>query len=202
MPSYSVSDILVSHAALLYALPAASLPDETSIAFNAYASWTGWTLLGYTDEPAVVTLDVETLQLKVEQALAAVREVVTSEALTIKSKLVQFDGALLAILTRGTNTNTAAGAAQKAYSEMAFGGNPQLTEYQFALEGYRVDSAGTKQPVRIFINKGVITAMGDIGFDKANIVGVPFEIHALANTSLSDGVNLAKMHIVTAPASS
>lgn len=202
MPSYSVSDILVTPAALLYALPSASLPDETSIAYNAYASWTGWTLLGYTNEPAVVTMDVETLQLKVEQVLAGVREVVTSEALTIKSKLVQFDGALLAILLRGTNTPTAAGAAQKAYSALEFGGNPQLTEYQFAIEGYRVDSVGTKQPVRIFINSGVITAMGDIGFDKAAMVGVPFEIHALAKTSLSDGVNLAKMHIVTAPVTS
>ena len=202
MPSYAVSDIIVSPAALLYAPTTASLPDETSVAFNAYASWTGWTLLGYTNEPAVVTLDVETLALTVEQQLARVGTRVTAEALSIKSKLVQFEGALLAILTRGTNTNTAAGAGQKAYSEMAFGGNPQLTEYQFAIEGYRVDSAGTKQPVRIFVHRGVITAMGDIGFDKANMTGVPFEIHAQANTALADGVNLAKIHIVTAPASS
>lgn len=202
MPSYAVSDIIVSHAALLYAATTASLPDETTVAFNSYASWTGWTLLGYTNEPAVVTLDVETLALTVEQQLARVKEVVTSEALSIKSKLVQFDGALLAVLLRGANTNTAAGAGQKAYSEMTFGGNPQLSEYQFAIEGYRVDSAGTKQPVRIFVYKGVITAMGDVGFDKANMVGVPFEIHALADTSKSDGANLGKIHIVTAPASS
>lgn len=202
MPSYSVSDIIASPAAILYAASGASLPDETSVAYNAYSSWTGWTLLGYTAEPATVTMERETEQLTVEQVLAAVREIVTAEALSIKTKLVQFDGALLAILLGGANANTNAGAAQKAFSEVTFGGNPQLTEYQFAIEGYRVDSAGTKQPVRVFVHKGIIKAAGDIAFDKAAMVGVPIEIHALANTSLSDGANLGKIHIVTAPASS
>lgn len=202
MPSYSVSDILVSHAALLYAPLSTALPDETSVAFNTYASWTSWTLLGYTNAPAVVTYERETLKVMTQQVLAAVREVVTSEALAIKSTLVQFDGALLAVLLRGANSNTSAGAAQKAYSEVTFGGNPQYTEYAFALEGYRVDSAGTKQPVRIFIPKAVISAVGDIPFDKAAMTGVPFEINALADATASVGANLGKIHVVTAPASS
>jgi hypothetical protein len=202
MPTYSVSDIIASPAAILYAPSGTAIPDETSVAYATYASWTSWTLLGYTSAPATLTMERETEQLSVQQVLAAVREVVTAEALSIKTTLAQFDGALLAILLGGANTNTSAGAAQKAYSEVAFGGNPQLTEYAFAIEGYRVDAAGTKQPVRVFIHKGVIKAMGDITFDKAAMVGIPIEIHALANTSLSDGANLGKIHVVTAPASS
>jgi hypothetical protein len=196
------ADVLISEARVLYSPVGTAKPDETTVAYDAYGSWTGWTELGYTLEPLTVAYGYDTAGVDVQQSTLPIKRRKISETMTITTTLGQLSGDNLALVLNGTNTDTAAGASQKAFSSVAFGGDTNLPEWQFAFEGYRPDSAGTKQPVRLFVHKANIAAAGDIPFDKANASGIPIEVMALEDSTQSAGERLGVMHIVTAPASS
>jgi len=185
---------------VLYAPLATSLPDETTVAFNTYASWTGWTLLGYTTTPTTFSYSYETFDVEVQQSASPIKSSKTNENLTIGFALAQFEGAILALVMDGSSNNTAASAGQKAFTEVKAGGDTELNNYMFAIEGYRTDTAGTKQPVRIFIHKGSLTMNGDIAFDKAGVTQIPCQVTALADSTKVIGEQLITVHIVTGPA--
>jgi hypothetical protein len=202
MASYSSDSVLVAEAAVLYAPLNTALPDETTVAWNTFAGWTGWTMLGYTTQASTFSYSYDVFEVDVQQSLAPIKRRKTSETATISTALAQFEGEILALVLSGTNTNTAAGASQKGWSRVVTGGDPALDEYMFALEGWREDSGGNKQPVRIFVYRGTITVNGDIPFDKNAVTSVPVTINALADAGKSVGAQLMEIHIVTAPASS
>ncbi len=202
MASYSSTKIMTAEAALLFAPLNTALPDETSVAWNTFGSWTGWTMMGYTTQPASISYTYDVFEVDVQQSLAPVKRRKTNERIQITSALAQLEGALLAVVYSGTNTTTAAGASQKGWDRVQFGGDPALDEYMFALEGWLEDSVGTKQPVRYFLYKATITQNGDLTFDKNNVAALPIQVAALGDPAKSAGVNLAEIHIVTAPATS
>lgn len=200
MATYSSTKIMTAEAALLYAPLDTALPDETTVAWNTFGSWTGWTMMGYTTQPAAINYTYDVFEVDVQQSLAPVRRRKTNERVQISSALAQLEGAILAVIYSGTNTTTAAGASQKGWDRVQFGGDPALDEYMFALEGWLEDTAGTKQPVRYFVYRATITQNGDISFDKNNVAAVPIQVAGLSDSSKATGVNLAEIHIVTAPA--
>jgi hypothetical protein len=202
MASYSSSSVLVAEAAVLTAPLGTALPDETSVAWNTFGSWTGWTMLGYTNQPTAINYSYDLFQVDVQQSLSPIKSRKTNERVTFKTSLAQFEGALLAIALQGSNSDTAAGASQKAFSEVVMGGDPAMTERMFALEGWREDSAGTKQPVRVFAYRTIVSADGDIVWDKAAVTGIPITATGMADTTKSIGQQLLKIHVITAPASS
>jgi hypothetical protein len=203
MPAFSSDDVLVSYANVLYSPVGTALPDETTVAWNAdsgaYTSWTGWTLLGYTSAPTTFTYAYEVFEVSVEQVAAPIKRSKTNETLTISTSLAQFDADILALVLDGTATPTAAGASQKAYDKVVAGGDTELNEYQFAFEGYRVDDAGTKQPVRLFVYRATLTQNGDTAFDKGGVTSIPIQIQALGDSTKSAGQNLVEIHVVTGP---
>lgn len=201
MASYTSDSVLVAEAAILYAPTGTTLPDETSVAWNTFGSWTGWTMLGYTTAPTTFNYSYGTFQVDVQQSLAPIKQRKTNEAVAIGTSLAQFEGALVALVLGGTNSDTAAGASQKAFSRVVTGGDPSLTERMFAIEGWR-EVAGVKQPVRIFVYRGTITASGDIPFDKNAVTAIPITINALGDTTKAVGQNLLEIQIVTAAATS
>lgn len=196
------ADVLMSEARILYSPVGTAKPDETTVGYDDYASWTSWIELGYTTEPLTIAYSYDTAGVDVQQSTLQILRRKTTEELTASTSIAQLSGDHMALVLNGTNTDTAAGASQKAFSEVAFGGDTNLPEWQFGFEGYRPDSAGTKQPVRFFIHKANISLAGDIPFDKANASALPIEIMALEDSTQSAGERLAVMHIVTAPASS
>lgn len=196
------ADVLVSEARILYSPVGTALPDDTTVAYGAYASWTNWIELGYTLEPLTIAYDYDTFGVDVQQSTLQLKRRKISESLTASTTIAQLDGDHLALVLNGTNTDTAAGADQKAFSEVTFGGDTNLPEWQFGFEGYRPDSAGTKQPVRFFIHKANISLSGDLPFDKGAASGLPIEITALEDSTQDAGERLGVMHIITAPASS
>lgn len=203
MPSFTANDVLVSEGRLLYSPYGTALPDETSVAYDTYASWpSGWTLLGYTTTPITFTYGYDVFNVEVQQSASPIRQSKTTETLTMGTTLAQFDGDILALVLSGTNADVAAGASQKAWSRVLAGGSTLLNEYQFAIESYRPDVNGTKQPIRVFVYKATITASGDIPFDKAATTGIPVTISALADSAKAVGSQLVEIHIVTAPATS
>lgn len=203
MPSFTADDVLVAEGRLLYSPVGTALPDETGVAYDTYASWpSGWEMLGYTTTPLTFTYGYDVFSVEVQQSASPLRQSKTTETLTMGTTLAQFDGDILALVLSGTNTDTAAGASQKAFSKVQAGGSTLLNEYQFAIESYRPDANGDKQPIRVFVFKATITASGDIPFDKAAVTGIPVTISALADSSKTVGQQLIEIHIVTAPASS
>jgi len=202
MPNFSSSDILVAEANVLYAPTGTSLPDETTVAYNSYDSWTDWVHLGYTDDVSNLAYAFEEFSYTPEQALSPLIRRRISESMTLRFALSQLTGAHLALLTEGTASDTSAGASQKAFTQVTGGGDTAISEYMFALEGYRPDSAGTKQPVRFFFHRCTINLNGDIPFGKQTAAILPVEVMGLTDTGKSVGAQLYEMHVVTAPASS
>lgn len=200
--NFSTSDIIVSEANVLYAPLGTALPDETTVVYGDYDSWLSWNHLGYTDAVSNLNYSFEQFEYTPEQALSPVLRRRISEMMTLRFALSQFDGDYLALVTEGTKTATAAGASQKAYDKIVGGGDTQISEYMFGLEGYRIDTSGNKQPVRIFFHKATITLNGDIPFGKQNAAIMPIEVKAVPDTSKAVGAQLYEIHVVTAPASS
>lgn len=201
MPNFSSDDVLVSEANVLFAPLSTAIPDETTIAYGAYP-WAGWTLLGYTSAPATFSYGYDVFSADVQQLTTPIKQRKTTETLTIGTTLAQFDGDILALVLSGTNVVTPAGAGQKGFSRVTAGGDTNLAEWMFGIEGYRIDVAGNKQPVRVIVYKATITASGDIPFDKAAITGIPITITALGDPTKAVGASLVEVISVLAPATS
>jgi hypothetical protein len=200
--NFSSIDVLVTAANILYAPLATALPDETTVVWNDFDAWTGWTHVGYTATPAQIGYTYDVFELSVEQSTAPIIQRKTNERATIDVALSQFDGPNLALLTDGTATITAAGASQKAFTKVVTGGATALDEYMFALEGLRPAANGSNQPVRIFFYRASIRLNGSIEFAKGAGTSLPAQITALLDSSKSAGAQLMEIHVVTAPASS
>ncbi len=199
MASYTSDSVLVAEAAILCAPTGTSLPSISTVAWNTFGSWTGWTMLGYTTQPTTFAYNYETFQVDVQQSLAPIKQRKTGESATISSALAQFEGALLALVLGGSNSDTAAGSGVKPNSRVTTGGDPALTERMYAIEGWR-EVSGVKQPVRIFVYRATITANGDIPFDKNAVTAIPFTINALADPTKAIGAQLLEVQIATGAA--
>lgn len=196
----AVADILLSAARILYSDVGTALPDETTVAYGG--AWSSWTELALTSAPLRVTYRDTFVKASVQQFLTPVKAFRTSEMVNASSAMAEVTGDNLEMLLSGTNTDTSAGASQKAYSRIIFGGNVPITPLQWGFEGWRIDTAGTKQPVRFFIYSALITFDGQLTFGQSEIMNLPFRLESFADTGKSVGGQLGEMHIVTAPATS
>ncbi len=192
-------DIILGKGELYYAPVATANPDETTVAFGG--TWTSWTSLGQTLEPLTLTWNEERKSIKTQQTLGKIRQVRTSREPQLKTVLAEHTGAILALVHGGTNTDTAAGASQKGFSQVVIGAETMVSTYKFGFETLRVTSAGVKQPVRYFFHMGSIGPDGDSAFDKENETGIPVIIEVYEDTSQTDGQEFMAIDIVTAPAS-
>lgn len=201
--NFDSDDVFVGAANLLYAPLGTSLPDETSVAVNAFASWpSGWVHLGYTAEGPAFSYSYDVFAVEAQQATAPLRRKKTTENITISASLLQFDAAHLALVTGGSVTSTAAGAGQKQYDKAVGGGEVELPEYMFAIESTRPDADGDLQPFRFFLWKGNITANGDISFAKTAATSIPVQISGLIDDDKAVGAQLYEAHFVLADATS
>lgn len=193
----AVADILISPAQVYVAATSAAQPT-TAIGYGS--SWgTAWTSLGYTLEPVSLEYDRTIYELEVQQVMAPVKRVVQKEIATIETVLAEATATNLRYAMNGTVTTTAAGAG-KGYDTVEAGGATSLPEYQWGFEGFRVDAAGTAQPVRLFFYKGVAAMNGPMRFAKNAGVGIPVQVQAAPDLSKAAGKQMILMQIVTAPA--
>jgi len=198
MPTFNSDDVLVTPANVLYAPVGTALPDESTVEYNSYGDWSGFTLLGYTTSPTSFTYGYETFDVEVQQSAAPIKSSKTNETLTLSFTLAQFDPDILALVLDGTANDTAAGPGQKAFSQVDAGGDTQLSEYMFAIEAYRTEpGTGIKQPVRIFVYRGSLSVNGDISFDKGGVTQVPCQVTALADSTKPVGSQLVSVQIIT-----
>lgn len=196
----AAADILMSKAQIYYAPVGEALPDETSVAYGA--AWGGnWTSLGFTSAPVTMEWVEQRVGADIQQALGEIKDWRVDERAVLRTMLPELTGASLALLLHGTNTNTVAGAGQKAYSRIQAGGQPIVTQKAVGLEGYRPDSAGTLQPVRLFFFKASFMLDRSVAWSKRDVMGLPIVIRTYPDETKTVGQQLLEWHIVTAPAS-
>lgn len=201
-----VAQIIKSGAVLWYAPVGETIPDETSVALGA--DWGGnWERVGYTKEPLSMAYEDERAIIAVEEHLAPVREFRISEDLKMETVLAELTGAYLKLASGGDPddvNSTAAGAGQAAFEEMFMGDEVAVPEYAWGFEGMYLDANGATFPLRVFIWKGTAKLNGNLEFSKKSddYVGVPIQIHALADPDQDEGERLVQFQRVTAEASS
>ncbi len=61
------SNIIVSGATVLYSNTGTSLPNASTVAFNAYSSWSSWTSLGVTASPVRPGRQIEYYRFDAQQ---------------------------------------------------------------------------------------------------------------------------------------
>lgn len=195
-----VTNILKSGAIAWIAPVATAFPDETTV--NAGASWGGsWTRLGFTKEPLKLAYEDEEHDIEVEEFLAAVGRKKIGEKATLETVLSELIADYLKYGIDGAVTTTAAGAAQKAFSELLAGNDSEKSEYALGFEAVRYSSAGVALPQRIGFYRCTLRLNGELEFSKRSDdhTGVPLQAKALANTTTG---RLIWSNFITAPATS
>jgi len=202
MATPSVTNIVHTGAILWNAPTGEANPDETTVAYGA--AWGGnWVRVGYTKAPLTLAYESEEADVNVEEELAPVKRFRTGENLTVETTLAELTAAYLALAgaNQATVTETAAGAAQKAYEWTSLGGDAVMTERKWGFEWRHIQSDGTEQPGRIFIHKGTAMINGNLEFSQKSddYPGIPIQIKALSDTTQSAGAKLCRFERVTAP---
>lgn len=195
----AVADFLMTGARVLYAATGTSLPSETNVAWGA--SWSSFTELGSLGDELRLNYRPTFTGISPQNALGDVKDYRTNEALSAESSLLDFTGPNLALLIGGTNTTTGAGGSQKPFYNVVGGGQPVVTQYLFGFEGFRPDSSGNLQPVRLFFFKASIRMNGPIRLNKEQKLTMPFAIKAYHDPTLTVGQQLFRIHVVTGPTS-
>ncbi len=195
------ADILIGPGRLFQAPLAEANPDETTVAYGA--AWGGsWVTMGDFLEGEGVALSIEEEFTKVytEQSTAPKNAVRTRREAVLSVSLAEHSVTNMALILDGTATTTAAGAGQKAFSDIPFGTNSDVDFYKWGIEGLRKDTADNNQAVRYFFHKGFIGLSGDLDFAKQNPTGVPIEITILGDGSQTAGEEIGTLQIITANA--
>lgn len=193
----AVGDILTTMGSMWYAPVGTAVPDETSIAYGA--DWGGaWDQLTVLSAPLTMEYTEVREEADEQDALSPVADWRIDERFLLRSATDRMTGDLLALLTHGSNTDTAAGGSQKAYSRVLGGGEPVVNQYAVGFEGYRPDDTdGTKQPVRYFFYKASFMLDRGFQFSKREKTSIPFSVKVYADSSKSVGQQTFEWHIVT-----
>lgn len=200
----AVQDVLIGPGRLFVAPLGEANPDETTVAYGA--SWGGnWTDFGDFPEGSPVTLSINETTVKVygEQSTGVKKQVRTRREVVISGALLEHTIANWAYLLDATaDAAVSAGASQKAYQELPFGVQTDISEYKFGIEALRKDTSDGNQPIRWFLHRGSIMLGADVAYAKQNPTSMGFEITILEDDTQSANEELGILQIVTAPASS
>jgi hypothetical protein len=186
----------------LYRAPVGTAnPDETTIDFGE--AWGGtWVDMGDFPEGSPISINMaeEVYKVYSEQLTVTLGVTRTRREALVTGSLLEHSVANLAVALQGATTTTAAGAAQKGYSDIVLGAQSDVTLYKWGVEALRVDDANVNQPVRWFFHKGFMRLTGEIAYAKTKETAVQFEITVIGDLSQDAGEELGIIQIVTAAA--
>ncbi len=192
------ADILLSGAKGWRAPVGEALPDETSIAWDA--SWGGnWVEIGPLAIPLTLAYSETRTDAEQQNALSSVTDWRTDERHMLRSEFSEMTGANLALLMGATNADTAAGGSQKAYSRILGGGEAITQKYVVGFEGWRPDTAGTRQPIRLFYYKASFMFDRGLTMSKSERITIPWMLKTFADPTKTIGQQHFEWHIVTGP---
>ena len=191
------SDILVSGAWLWYAPEDEANPDETTV--DVGDDWAGnWEWLGLTTEPLTLNMTTEEFSVDVQQLATPILSAITAEEVTLTTTLAEQTAENLQLIFGGNITTTAAGAAQRGYTELGFGGRTTRTVYKIGFEVIHTIADGTRLPLRLFFHRAQISLAGDISYNKAGVAGLPITITVLSDDAQATHEKLGVWQKVTA----
>lgn len=194
----STADIIIGPARIFYAPMAEELPAD-DLAYGA--TWTGnWEEIALTKTPFTMNRDLSVTDVMVEQSTLVVKRVATEEKVSFETTLAELTGDYLQLAMEGTNTVTAAGAAQVGKEELVAGGQAVLTERTWAVEGLYTTAAGVNFPIRMQIYRATAVLNGELSFGKADSAGIALKIDAMGDLTKDVGAQLMKFQKVTAAA--
>jgi len=199
-----VANVLKTGAVVWYAPVGETNPDETSVAYAA--DWGGnWERLGYTSEPLVMTYESEEMDITTEEAVGPINRFRVRESLMLETKIAELTATYLALAggDQDTVVETPADTDQKPLEEVGLGGVFVIPQHAWGFEGFRLDSAGTAQPVRVFVHIGTARIGGEVEFSQKSdsYPGIAIQIRALAKTANAAGKKLIEFQRVTGPTS-
>ena len=195
----ATEDILIGYAKVWTAPVGEAFPDETTIDYGE--DWGGnWDYVGDTLEPLVVAVERNVFQVEIQQATTPVKESIVSMVPALQTTVAIHSMTLLNQILGGTLTTTAAGAGQKGWQRLQFGGEADVDYFAVGFEALYKSATNVQQPVRYLFWKGSITLNGSINFDKGAATGIPINITILTDTSKTVGQQLGEIHYVTTAA--
>ena len=193
----TVTDIIVTPARIFYAPVGEALPDETTIEYGD--AWGGnWVDLGATSEPITWISDRTEFEAMIQQSTMVVKRRKVDEKFAFETVLAELTPTNLSILLGGTVATTAAGASQRGFQQLPVGGNFDITERIWGIEGLYEDASDLEFPIRIFMPKATANLNGNLQFGKANVAGIPLRVDAIADLSAAVGAQGPIFQRVTA----
>lgn len=198
----ALADVLVTGATVLHSNLGAALPNINGVNFGAYASWSSWTNLGVTTSPTRIRHDKEYYQLDAQQYAHPVLMRQVGKRTSVRLEIAEISGQTLALLIDGSLATQAAGPGVKGAWTIDYGSDLATVERQWAFEGFRPDANGTFQPVRWFFYRAVLVLDGDFDFNRRDSVKARATLHCMADTTKTQGQDVGKIQIVTAPPTS
>ena len=189
-------NILIGPGKIRVAALATAMPDETTVGFGE--DWpVAWDGLGLLMQGQGVRIrDEETLKaIMVEEYTAPVKHVITGKNMALAATLSEWTPANMALVS-GENTATTAGATQKPFNTVEWTAATQdKVERTVAVEAFRLDDGGVKQPVRFQIYCCVMQRDGETPVQQQNESVMPVLFMAQADV-VNDG-RLARLEYVT-----
>jgi hypothetical protein len=193
-----VGNIFKSNAVIWMAALGTAFPNPNDIL--AGADWgAAWDRLGFTAEPVTVAYDHTETDFPVEEFLAPVARMTTSEGLKIETTLAELTAAYLQLGLEGTVATTAAASGVAGREDLVVGNAANRTVRMFGIEGDYVDASGNVLPLRFFIYRGTLHLNAELEFSKHEdkYTGIPIQIMALADAD--NAGRLFAFQRVTAP---
>jgi hypothetical protein len=191
---------MVSPARLYRATVGTAIPADTLAAGGVWPA--GWTAVGYTKTPLTVEYSFEALMYDIQESLNPVGARKIKETLRLETTLAEMSLSAVAQSWGGTVSTTAAGAGQPGKEELTGGGSATILRYAYGFEGTYEDSSQVVRPVRFFIWIGQAESGGTLEFGKADYVGIPLKIVAMADMAKPVGQQLYLWQRITAAATS
>ena len=191
-------NIFKSNAVIWVAPVGTALPNPNDIL--AGAAWGGaWARAGFTAEPVAVAYDHAESEFQVEEFLASVARMTTSEGLKVETVLAELTATYLQLGLEGTVATTAAASGVAGVENLVVGNAARRTVRAFGIEGQYVDASGNTLPLRFFIYRATCHLNASLEFSKHTdkYTGIPIQILGLGDPDNSG--RLFAFQRVTAP---
>jgi hypothetical protein len=197
-----MGDVLLGPGRLYRAPVGEPNPDESTIGFGI--AWGGnWVDVGDFPEgsPVSISLAEEIYKVYSEQLTVTLGVTRTRREALITGALLELTIENWVVALQGTSTTTAAsGGGQKAYTEVPFGAQADVTLYKWGVEALRVDASNVNQPIRWFFHKGIFRMTGEVAYAKTKESALAFEISIIGDLTQLPNEELGVLQYVTAAA--
>lgn len=189
--------IILGYAKIWTAPQGTAFPAAT-IAYGT--AWGGaWLYLGDTLDPLTLGGDREEFKVEIQQAITAVKTIITKDEKNFSTVMAEHDILLLNQLLLGTAVNTAPGSGTPGYYTLDFGGKQIPNVLAVGFEALWQTAAGVQTPIRWMFYKGSLIQDGDIVYDKNGVAGIPIRIDTYADTTQAVNKQVGRLQVVYSP---